>query len=90
MGFGVGLSRQDVVAEGMVGWSKGSWGYHSDDGRIYSENSYTERALEYGQPFGNKDIIGCGVDLKTWSVFWTKNGKHLGKKPSTQLMEHFH
>ena len=59
----------------MPGWDNGSWGYHGDDGKKFADMS-TGRA--YGPMYGTGDVIGCGTNLQTGDVFFTKNGKHLG------------
>ena len=33
---------------------------------------------EYGPPFTTDDIIGCGFDVQSNSIFFTKNGEYLG------------
>lgn len=32
----------------------------------------------YGPKFGTGDIIGCGIDFRDMSAFYTKNGVYLG------------
>ena len=70
--------------EGQIGWHRGSIGLHSDNGSFYFEDGF-ETDLEELQPvdafFREDCIIGCGYDSKTKSVFWTKNGSLLLKKP---------
>lgn len=60
----------------MPGWSKGSWGYHGDDGNIYSEYG---TGSNYGPRYSTGDVIGCGYLGETGSIFYTKNRKFLGK-----------
>ena len=62
----------------QVGWIKGSFGYHSDDGGIFieSENDLAQRKEKWGPG----DTIGAGIkyNQNTFEVFFTKNGKFLG------------
>jgi hypothetical protein len=58
------------------GWKEFTWGYHSDDGKIYAEHIYGRR---YGPEFGKGDIVGCGVDWQSEAYFFTLNGQFLGK-----------
>ena len=60
----------------MPGWHNHSWGYHGDDGNGYSE--FWE-GVPYGPLYGTGDIVGCGVDFKSKTAFFTKNGEKLGK-----------
>ena len=60
----------------MPGWFDGSWGYHGDDGHIMDEGGHY---LTPPYPtFGANDVVGCGVDFQSRSVYFTKNGMRLG------------
>ena len=60
---------------GMPGWYANSWGYHSDDGKRFHNSA---NGVQYGPTCETGDTVGCGFDYKTRSIFFTKNGKHLG------------
>lgn len=67
----------------MLGWDKGSWGYHGDSGELFTSKERTN----YGQSYAKGDIVGCGVDFDKEVAFFTLNGKYLGeslcsKRPS--------
>lgn len=34
----------------------------------------------YGPPYGTGDEVGCCISLYSRVIFFTKNGKHLGKQ----------
>lgn len=59
-----------------LGWEPQSWGYHGDDGNSFG-------GCGNGRPFGpvftTGDTIGCGVNFRDMSLFYTKNGAYLGK-----------
>ncbi|KZP14962.1 SPRY-domain-containing protein [Athelia psychrophila] len=71
----IGLSAGGVKLSRLPGWEKHSWGYHADDG-------YAFAADKNGRPFGPTygtsgtagDIIGCGIDFASHTMFYTKNG----------------
>ncbi|RIB30714.1 concanavalin A-like lectin/glucanase domain-containing protein [Gigaspora rosea] len=53
-----------------------SWGYHSDDGDFFNCSIMNE---PYGPEFKAKDTIGCYLNFKNKTAFYTKNGVNLGK-----------
>lgn len=59
----------------LIGWEEHSWGYHGENGHVFSGPG-TEKA--YGPKYGTGDIIGCGIDFRDMSAFYTKNGIYLG------------
>lgn len=67
----------------LPGWEPESWAYHGDDGDSYCSQA---SGKEYGPSFHAHDIIGCGVNFRTNTAFFTKNGVNLGltrsKSPS--------
>ncbi|KAK5948397.1 hypothetical protein OHC33_010571 [Knufia fluminis] len=71
----VGFSSSFFSLERLPGWEPQSWAYHGDDGKIYDgqPNGHT-----YRSGFGERDIIGCGIDFNKGSAFFTKNGHDLG------------
>ncbi|SZF03976.1 unnamed protein product [Blumeria hordei] len=73
--LGIGFSSKKVPLTRLPGWEPESWAYHGDDGNSYS-SQITGRS--YGPPFGANDTIGCGINFRTSTVFFTKNGVDLG------------
>lgn len=73
--LGIGLCDEDVSLAKVPGLDSKSWGYHSDDGRI---TACKGTAKQYGPKFGQGDVIGCAINFKKNSVFYTKNGLPLG------------
>ncbi|MCJ1396082.1 hypothetical protein MMC18_008970, partial [Xylographa bjoerkii] len=72
----IGLCDDCFGSLGLAGWLYGSWGYHGDDGNLFSGFSHTSD--DYGPTYGTDDVVGCGFDKRTSKVYFTKNGKHLG------------
>ncbi|KAF2005947.1 hypothetical protein P154DRAFT_289636 [Amniculicola lignicola CBS 123094] len=70
----------------MPGWSEGSWGYHGDDGHTMDEGDHYLTAPY--PTFGAKDVVGCGVDFKCRSVFFTKNGARLSSEGRGNMAFH--
>ena len=77
--IGIGLTPSVSDLTNMPGWLENTIGYHGDDGKLlYEECSQRGTASRYGPKFGTNDVVGCGVDMKKRTVFFTINGKYLG------------
>lgn len=74
--IGIGFSESYTPLVFAPGWSENTWGYHGDDGMKYNGQDTGE---PYAEPFTSGDIIGCGVDFKKSTAYFTKNGVFLGK-----------
>jgi hypothetical protein len=74
--IGIGFACKDVILARLPGWSPDSWAYHGDDGNTFCG---ANQGKVYGPPFTLDDTIGCGVNFRNGSAFFTKNGDHLGK-----------
>ncbi|KAH3762458.1 Ran-binding protein 9 [Pelomyxa schiedti] len=74
IGVGIGLSTA-VNGYSQPGWTTSGYGYHGDDGNKFHAAGY---GSEWGPTFTKNEVIGCGVDFKTNSIFYTKNGQMLG------------
>ena len=73
----VGLSSSKFSADcRLPGWDSESYGYHGDDGGLFHGNG--RQISEYGTRFGIGDIVGCGINYKTKTIFFTLTGVHLG------------
>jgi len=75
IGIGLVPGKHDLV--GMPGWFDDSCGYHGDDGQKF-HFEYKGQGKPYGPVYIEGDTVGCGIEIKTGNVFFTKNGKLLG------------
>ncbi|KAI3408864.1 hypothetical protein GPALN_007459 [Globodera pallida] len=83
-GIHIGLGpKQKPLLNRWVGENKGTYAYERY-GRIYGHKvegcSHTTNGRPYiggKAQFGIGDIIGCGVDLATRQIIYTKNGRRL-------------
>ena len=72
---GIGFCEASSPHNGMPGWDQGSWGYHANDGVKFGSRA---TLAQYGPIYGTGDIVGCGFEYNTRSIFFTENGEHLG------------
>ncbi len=72
----IGLAPAEKPLEGLPGWKNGSFGFHSDDGRVYYEDF--QSGIMCSTPFGRGSTVGCGWDMRSKELFFTVNGMSLG------------
>ncbi|WWD22906.1 hypothetical protein CI109_107401 [Kwoniella shandongensis] len=73
----VGWTLKGTSLRRLVGWDKGSWGWHGDDGRSFEGQGRGER---FSETWTTGDTVGCGIDFTTGRAFFTKNGRLLGHR----------
>jgi hypothetical protein len=74
--IGIGLAPPDFNLQRQPGWEASSYGYHGDDGLKYGGAG--GRGELFAAPFGEGDVVGCGLLLSRGELFFTKNGVSLG------------
>uniref|UniRef100_A0A183C079 B30.2/SPRY domain-containing protein n=1 Tax=Globodera pallida TaxID=36090 RepID=A0A183C079_GLOPA len=74
----IGLANKATMsANGWVGYAPGSYAY-SSSGDLFGHNVKGKiRPIDKKITFDANDIIGCGVNLKTKQIIYTKNGEPL-------------
>lgn len=60
----------------ILGWDSGSWGFHGDNGSVYHSSGH---GVSYAKPYSSGSIVGCGVDFRDRSIFFTVDGEFKGK-----------
>lgn len=54
-----------------------SWVYQVDGHKYRWAGSMDD--LKYSSTYGRGDTVGCGINMQTGTIFFTKNGVNLGK-----------
>ncbi|KAI0440672.1 concanavalin A-like lectin/glucanase domain-containing protein [Xylaria telfairii] len=72
----IGFVAKNTSLARPPGWEQESWGYHGDDGDIYSGGNVGKKYKD--TTFSAGDVIGCGINFRTGHAFFTKNGTNLG------------
>ncbi|CAH8638455.1 unnamed protein product [Heterobilharzia americana] len=72
----VGVSMKTSSLNKLPGSENNSFGYQMD-GCVYHGSPTS--STKFGPRFSENDIIGCGVDFLSQSLFFTRNGIFLGK-----------
>ncbi|XP_043242486.1 ATP-dependent RNA helicase Ddx1-like isoform X1 [Amphibalanus amphitrite] len=68
----VGWSTRQATLD--LGTDRGGYGYGGT-----GKKSNNRQFDDYGGPFGKDDVIGCYLDLDNLEMYFSKNGKDLGK-----------
>lgn len=64
----IGVGPSDYSLSRLPGWDPPSYALQSDEGL------WSSRGKIAGLTFGVGDVIGCGWNLETKEIYWTKNG----------------
>ena len=73
--FSIGLAdRESVAIDSHLGTTAGSYCYRGDNGHKLGASA-TSTVFP---PFQQGDIIGCGLDMISRAIFYTRNGELLG------------
>lgn len=79
--IGICQKTNDPLSGWHPGWSKlgmNSWGYHGDDGLFFNRSaSFEPKCADQDTTYRYGDTVGCGIELKKRTVFWTRNGRRL-------------
>ncbi|RIB12236.1 concanavalin A-like lectin/glucanase domain-containing protein, partial [Gigaspora rosea] len=71
----IGFCEKLFGLNGVPGMNDYSWGYHGYNGEFYCCSLI---GSPYGPLFSTGDTIGCCLNFKNNTVFYTKNGINLG------------
>lgn len=72
---GIGFNGRKTALTRLPGWEPESYAYHGDDGFIFSGSA---NGKVYGPQYTYQDVVGAGINFRTNTVFFTRNGNLLG------------
>jgi Zinc finger, C3HC4 type (RING finger)/SPRY domain len=91
--IGIGIGPQSYPLSDYPGWSKGSVGYHMDDGAIFMEQGTSTYRRGVGE---TGDVIECGIEFgadrdESNSLYFKRNGRviHQALAPHSDLDDFF-
>ncbi|KAF0489341.1 SPRY-domain-containing protein [Gigaspora margarita] len=71
----IGICTESAKLKTMPGCEDNSWAYYNDNGDFYDSSIIN---VPYGPMFNTGDTIGCCLNFRKNTAFFTKNGIHLG------------
>ncbi|KAG7889357.1 hypothetical protein KL936_002931 [Ogataea polymorpha] len=77
IGYMDGDQPEEIISS-LRGHDENAWGYKGKDGKLVSFEE-CRSSVRTSCKFGNKDVVGCGVNFVNRSIFITKNGVFLGE-----------
>ncbi|KAK0062250.1 hypothetical protein Bpfe_008351, partial [Biomphalaria pfeifferi] len=83
----IGVCPKRYPKDRQPGWNSGSYGYHADDGGIFSGMGF---ASEHGETCTVGDVMKCEVDFENQWLLFYKNGKMIHTIERVRNFGNFH
>ena len=77
--YAIGVTPHQFDVNTLPGQTLGSYAWYGKKGKLFCGQQKSCH-FDHGELcyFFPGDIIGCGYDLKTQNIYWTKNGEYIG------------
>ncbi len=80
----IGFTTENFKINQMPGWELNTYGYHSDDGKLYHSGKITHSdnmkqfERNFNTTFTTGDVVGAGISYLKQKVYFTKNNFVVG------------
>jgi hypothetical protein len=86
-GVAIGFTNENFKKDRLPGWDLNTYGYHSDNGKLYHNSgniAYSDKMKQFGKnfdttTFSKGDVVGVGINYLKRNVYFVKNKKLLGR-----------
>ncbi|CAM6038729.1 unnamed protein product [Sphagnum compactum] len=87
-GVAIGFTNENFKKDRIPGWELNTYGYHSDDGKLYHNSgtiAYSDKMEQFGRNFDTTstkgDVVGAGINYLERNVYFVKGKKIVGRIP---------
>jgi hypothetical protein len=85
-GVAIGFTNENFKKDRLPGWDLNTYGYHSDNGKLYHNSgkiAYSDKMKQFGNNFDTTtftkgDVVGVGINYLKRNVYFVKNNKLVG------------
>jgi len=85
-GVAIGFTNENFKKDRIPGWDFNTYGYHSDNGKLYHNSgiiAYSDKMEQFGKNFDTTtftkgDVVGVGINYLERNVYFVKNKKLVG------------
>jgi len=86
-GVAIGFTNENFKKDRIPGWDLNTYGYHSDNGKLYHNSgniAYSDKMKQFGKNFDTTtftkgDVVGVGINYLKRNVYFIKNKKLVGR-----------
>ncbi|KAH9494571.1 SPRY domain-containing protein 3 [Bulinus truncatus] len=83
----IGVCPKTYPPDRQPGWNRGSFGYHADDGGIFTGGGTT---LKFKETCGAGDVMKCQVDFRSRCILFYKNNRLMSTIKNVSKVDNFH
>jgi len=81
-GVAIGFTNEKFKKDQLPGWELNTYGYHSDDGKLYYNTDEMKKVKRnFDTTFIKGDVVGAGINYLKQNVYFSKNNFVVGSIP---------
>jgi len=81
-GVAIGFTNENFKKDQLPGWELNTYGYHSDDGKLYYNIDEMKKVKRnFDTTFIKGDVVGAGINYLKQNVYFSKNNFVVGNIP---------